>query len=145
MEPTQQPKEPMYASLSNTGSGKKKQLLLILVAIVVVAVVGIIVYALTRNSEKVDADNPVHTITVDESGFSPSTIKIKKGQELAWVNGDASNAHEVTADQDDAPGLDSTGPLAEGDSYIYQFEKTGTINYYDPLNPTKYKGTVVVE
>jgi plastocyanin len=141
----QQPKNPMYVAASNMESGKGKRLLWVLVALIIVMVTAGVVYLLTRDTERVDADAPVTTVVINENGFTPATIKIKKGQELAWVNQDVSGAHEVTADQEVAPGLDSTGPLAEGDTYIYEFEEAGTINYYDPLNPTEYKGTVIVE
>jgi plastocyanin len=141
----QQPKNPMYVAASSMESGKTKRRLWVLIALVVAIVTAGVVYFLTRDTERVDADAPVTTVVINENGFTPTTIKIKRGQELAWVNQDASRAHEVTADQEDAPGLDSTGPLAEGDTYIYEFEEAGTINYYDPLNPAQYKGTVIVE
>lgn len=143
---TPQPDGPMYMSASNMGSGNKKALLKwVAVAVAAVLALGTAAYLLTRDNERINADEPVHTVAINENGFSPSTIKVKKGQELAWVNSDSANAHEVKADQEDAPGLDSTGPLVDGDTYIYEFEKTGTVNYYDPLDPTKYKGTVIVE
>jgi plastocyanin len=137
----------MYVSASNIASNnnKKKRMIWVLIVVLGIAAIVAAAYFLTKGSERVDADEPVNTVTIDANGFTPSTIKIKKGQELAWVNSDSTNAHEVTADQEDAPGLGGSGPLAEGDTYIYEFEKAGTINYYDPLNPTKYKGTVIVE
>lgn len=134
----------MYMSASNMQAGNRKRKLLIGM-VLLIAAIGAVVYLLLRDSERVDVDAPVSTITMDANGFTPATIKIKKGQEVAWTNNDQANAHEVTADQKDAPGLDSAGPLVNGDTYIYEFEKTGTVNFYDPLDPTKYKGTVIVE
>lgn len=143
-----EPNNTMYLASSDkepsSKSSKRKGLILALIVIVTALAIAAIVYFLVTRNDDVDATKPVHTVTIGDSGFTPATIKIKKGEELAWVNQDI-NAHEITADQEDAPGLDSTTPLAEGDSYIFSFEKEGTIQYYDPLNPTVFKGTVIVE
>jgi plastocyanin len=143
MEPSSDQPSFVSSGMSSTGGGSKRMVVIAL-AVVAVLVVGVMAFMLLKGGDKVDADKPVSTITIGTDGFVPATIKIKKGEELAWVNKDQS-AHELTADQAAADGLNSAGPLAQDDSYVYKFEKTGTVNYYDPLNPTRYKGTVVVE
>jgi plastocyanin len=84
------------------------------------------------------------TIDLTANGPSPATVTINKGQAITWENKD-NHSHRLTADQAVLPGLDSTDALAQGDSYTYTFEDTGTFHYYDPFDPTSFNGTVTVE
>ena len=127
-----------------THASKKKRLIALAGAAVLVIVVGIAVLLWLNDSEEVDPNVPSATVQITAEGFSPATIKIKRGDDIAWINQDES-VHEVYADQSALPAMDSTQPLSDGDTYIYTFDKAGSFNYYDPLNPTKYKGTVIVE
>lgn len=135
--------EPTFGMNTTVSKGKKKRLMII-IAVLVVALLALTVYLLAGRSETVDADDPVATVSATQEGFTPGTIKVKAGDDVAWVNEDIV-AHEVFADQATVPGLDSTQPLSEGDTYVFTFDKKGTYNYYDPLNPTGFKGTVIVE
>lgn len=113
------------------------------VALVALAIVGLVVWVhlhrddglFEQTAARVDATN---------GGFSPATVKIKKGQAVTWVDKDTV-PHQVFADQETAPNLDSVDMLLTGDSYTYTFEKAGTYHYYDPSNATQYQGTVIVE
>lgn len=125
-------------------SGKKKRWPWIALAVVVLAVAIGFGSMKFWSGDDAAADQPMAEAQITSEGFRPITITVKKGDDVMWVNKDA-QPHQVYADQTLAPGLDSQEPLSEGDAYIYTFDKTGTYNYYDPLNPTTYKGTVVVE
>lgn len=147
MEPQQPMTTPPTVPTMSTNSkkpNKKTTLVLWALGALIAVGVGIIAYLLWGTGGRIDAEQPVSTITISQEGFLPNTVKVKKGQEVAWFNED-DNPHEVYADQEAAPGLDSTGPLVKGDTYVYEFEKEGTINFYDPQDPSKYKGTIIVE
>jgi plastocyanin len=142
---THTPSSAFVSSPSGSTGNNKKRLILIAAAVAVaILLISIVVMLISKSGSDVDAEEPTASVKITDEGFVPATIKIKKGQDIAWVN-NRESAHQVFADQSSAPGLDSAEPLTEGDSYIYTFEKTGTFNYYDPLDPSQFKGTVIVE
>lgn len=123
---------------------KKRLMILLGAGAIVVLIAASVLTWVWVSGRGINAETPVATVSIGADGFTPGTIQVEKGQDVAWVNNDEV-AHEVYALQEDAPGLDSTELLATGDTYIYTFEEAGTFNYYDPLNPEEYKGTVIVK
>ncbi len=71
-----------------------------------------------------------NTIRINGMAFGPTTITIKAGQTITWVNQDAID-HTVT---DDQGGWDS-GPLAPGKSYQMTFSKPGQYTYHCTIHP----------
>ena len=132
-------------SAASDGVKRRRIITLLVVALIAVAGAASILIWNALSSEGVSAEEPAASVNITAEGFSPATIKIKKGEDVAWVNKDTTATHEVFADQTVVSGLDSTQPLAENDTYIFTFDKAGTYNYYDPLDPVKLKGTVIVE
>jgi plastocyanin len=126
---------------------KKNNALLILIGVVVLAVVAIGFYALNPGGIFTSKRAPA-TVTITGNGFSPATIKIKKGQAVEWVNEDSST-HQIASDpypdHSKLPHLFADEPLAEGGVFNYTFEDTGTFTYHDHLRPADFHGTVVVE
>ena len=41
-------------------------------------------------------------------------------------------------------GLTDSDVLDPNDSFSFTFENTGTFTYHDELNPSKFKGTIIV-
>ncbi|OGE18625.1 hypothetical protein A3J19_04025 [Candidatus Daviesbacteria bacterium RIFCSPLOWO2_02_FULL_41_8] len=86
-------------------------------------------------------------ISITGDGFTPSVITIAKGQQVVWVNKD-SQAHQVTSFPKTAAnalsGLTDSDVLDPNDSFSFTFENTGTFTYHDELNPSKFKGTIIV-
>ena len=91
----------------------------------------------------------LETIPVNytDSGFSPRTITINKGQSvrfvnnsdrLMWVASDFHPTHNIY------PEFDADKGVPSGSFYEFKFEKLGTWNYHDHLNASKI-GTVIVE
>lgn len=102
-------------------------------------------------------------IEITATGFSPSNVTIKAGQSVEWINKDASPhwpasamhpTHEVypgstitkcgTAEQlnifDACRGLDAEK------SFRFKFDRQGTWQYHDHLNPrTPFFGSITVE
>lgn len=98
------------------------------------------------------------TITYTESGFSPTSVTIKRGGTVTWVNDSgrrmwiASDEHPSHTDyagttrQQHCP--DSTNTAfdqcaGETGDYSFTFDKVGTVGYHDHTNAS-LGGTVVV-
>jgi plastocyanin len=154
MEHTQDSNQPVVMGGSynskRSGGGPNSRLMLVVIVIVliVLGVIGAIVMTLSGNKDSKDTavaiSENVASVTIDMTGFTPNTIKVKQGQQVTWTNQDP-RPHRLTADQQVLPGFDSTEDLAQGDSYTYIFEAPGTYRYYDPADPKTYSGTVKVE
>jgi plastocyanin len=120
-----------------------------LVAAVILVVIGVasILVIRDQNKQSTQAES-VASVQITESGFVPETIKIKQGQSVTWTNTD-SKLHQVAADpyptHSKLPSFLSEESLSQNESYSFNFDKAGTYTYHDPLNPTTFKATVIVE
>jgi plastocyanin len=86
------------------------------------------------------------SITVNSSGFSPSSLTVKVGTMVTWTNssgGEVFIASDPHPTHTDLPGL-SSGAVANGGTYSFTFVKIGTWGYHDHLDPT-LKGSVTVQ
>ena len=152
--------------------------------IVIVLIIGG-VYYFSRGSYNAPNDMPVSTspgepapksantsapapvemkrVEITANGFSPSEIKIKKGDTITWVNKDstphwpASAAHPThtvypgsdiqkcgTAAQSRI--FDACKGLSPGESYSFKFDQAGTWKYHDHVKPVApFFGSVTVE
>lgn len=101
------------------------------------------------------------TVTLTNEGFSPKTVTIKKGQTVTWLNQAsmdmwvASSVHPVhsaysgTTLQQHCPdaqnsSFDACQGFSKGSTYSFTFDKVGSWNYHNHLDPNQ-TGTVVVE
>lgn len=88
----------------------------------------------------------VVTVTIEDGKFDPSSVLIKQGDTVQWVNKDtkshhiASNPHPTHTDLAELESSD----LAAGQNFQFKFIKIGTFDYHDHLDPT-IKGSVVVK
>lgn len=88
-----------------------------------------------------------HVIKMTPEGFSPSTINIKKGQSVTWVNEDSQYhwpASDIHPTHEIYSEFDPKEPLASGEAWSFTFEKVGTWSFHDHLRPN-WVGTVTVE
>lgn len=71
------------------------------------------------------------TINIKDYKYSKTTVTIKKGQSVKWVNQDEMkhNAHSSKAGGPNGP------LLAKGKSYTWKATKTGTFNYICSPHP----------
>lgn len=87
------------------------------------------------------------TVTIDESGFTPSTITIAAGTAVTFVN-NGQAAHWPASDNhpthDVLPEFDAKRGLSTGETYIHTFTKVGTWTLHDHLMP-RLTGTVIVQ
>ncbi len=106
----------------------------------------------TKNVAKANVPKPVpapavlkqgkklQIIVMKNSTFSPSTVTVKAGTVVQWLNKD-SIPHTVTGDT--ANGLASLR-IAKGHTYTHVFADIGTFTYHCSIHPTM-KGKVIVK
>ncbi len=90
------------------------------------------------------------TVTYTDSGFTPSSVTLKKGGTLTWKN-DASdqvqigvNPHPVHTGNRAITNGEFTLDLNPGDTKTITINDTGTFGYHDHLDPT-ISGTIIVQ
>lgn len=142
------------------------KLLIGLVAVIIIIVVGLVALGGSKNQtqtsnapqtiEQRPTTPPAQnqsiqktedaTVTVDSSGFSPSTLTIKAGTKVVWANKSGSDI-SVNSDEHPVHRLNpqfNPGSVSNGSSISFTFDKPGTYPYHDHFNPS-HTGTVVVE
>lgn len=132
-------------SMNEQRHPRKRWLLAIAVVVVAIAAIaGFLLWNKKDGSKTAAISTTVANATIEQTGYVPSTVTVKKGQEVTWTNKDTS-PHRLTADQSMLPGFDTSDSLDAGDSYTYIFDTPGTFHYYDPADPKAFVGTVIVE
>jgi plastocyanin len=84
------------------------------------------------------ASTATATVQIKRSSFSPTTVTIKTGDTVKWVNTDTRN-HQVVSNN----GSFVSPILGPGKSYSHRFNAAGTYRYHDGLNAA-VRGTVKV-
>jgi plastocyanin len=84
------------------------------------------------------AGDPGPQVEIRGFQFAPTTVEVKAGDTVTWVNDDE-EIHSIVANQGSftSPGLDAA------QRYSTRFEQPGTYEYHCALHP-QMKGTVVV-
>lgn len=90
------------------------------------------------NTSKAPA-TPSVTISIKNFSFNPSTLTVKAGTKVTWVNND-SVPHTITSD---TGSLLNSPTLPSGQSFSFAFNSPGTANYHCNIHPNM-KGAVVV-
>lgn len=81
------------------------------------------------------------TINIADYKYSKTTLTIKKGQKVKWVNKDTAK-HDAHSDKSGGP----KGPLlGKGESYTWTAKKTGTFNYYCTPHKAFMKAKIIVK
>jgi plastocyanin len=85
-------------------------------------------------------------ILIKKEGFSPSTLTVKKGERVTWLNSDSTDdpalynpTHRITI-----KGVFNSQLLSPGVSGSWIFSSTGVYSYSDMMHPD-LQGTVIVE
>lgn len=90
--------------------------------------------------------NSMHIIEISDTGFSPETLFIKKGDTVVWVisgknaRWPASDPHPIHNNYPVKGGcigskLDSCRPLKPGEEYSFKFDMIGNWGIHDHLSP----------
>ncbi len=86
-------------------------------------------------------------ISMTTNGFEPSTVTVKAGTKVTFVNNDTVDRWPASAFHPthlELPGFDALKGIAPGASYSFTFEKVGKWGFHDHLFPTMF-GSVTVE
>lgn len=113
--------------------------------------------------EQKNTNNGIHapkakeyTIIINsDSGYSPSTITVKKGETVTWKNESAQETwpasamhptHAVYPIKGGCIGstFDACKGFKKGESWSFTFDAVGTWKYHDHLNPSHF-GTIIVK
>lgn len=85
------------------------------------------------------------SITIADFAFAPSTLTVKRGTKVTWVNKD-SVVHTVEPESGSPAGAPkSSGNLNTNSEYSFTFDTVGTFNYYCGPHPSMKGKVVVVE
>jgi plastocyanin len=83
-----------------------------------------------------------NTITIKNFAFDPSTLTVKTGTVVTWINQDGAT-HALASDAG-SPAAFSSDPLSPGTSYTFTFTQPGTYPYHCSIHPSM-KGTIIVQ
>jgi plastocyanin len=86
------------------------------------------------------------TINYTSTGYSPSTVTIKKGSKVTFVNQTTGQMWPASAPHPthtDYPEFDPKKAVAAGESFSFTFDKTGTWRFHDHLFSARF-GTITV-
>lgn len=94
------------------------------------------------------------TVQYTDSGFSPASITIKKGDTVKWTNASTKNMWVASAIHPTHDVYPTTGGClgstfdeckgdAPGSTYSFRFDAVGTWRYHDHINASR-TGTVIV-
>lgn len=133
-------------------ASKYKALHIVLLIVLLIAIVSFAVVVIIHhyNQQKTIAATGA-TVPVEESitstGFTPSTVTINTGQSVLWTNYDT-KIHTVSSDPyptDNGLFGFKSQTIEPGQTYSFEFDQKGTFGYHDDLNPTTFKGTIIVK
>ena len=79
-----------------------------------------------------------NTVNIQNNAFVPFTLHVQVGTTVTWINKDP-NTQDVVSDSR----VFDSGNLANGQSFNYTFNETGTYHYHSTIH-SSMKGTIVV-
>jgi plastocyanin len=85
------------------------------------------------------------TVIIKARAFDPTTITIKEGTTVTWINEDPMLHHVVHLPEVTNAELFDSGPLSSGQSFSYTFTEKGRYNYGDPQIGGGRSSLVIVE
>ncbi len=98
--------------------------------------------AITQDKENMEKV----VVTYTDTGFSPTSVTVKKGTTVTFTNTSTSGmwvASAVHPTHQLLPGFDQLTSSANGTSYDYTFVKVGTWKYHNHVAPS-FTGSIVV-
>jgi plastocyanin len=105
---------------------------------VLAAAAALATAALGAAAVAADRAGTTHELVMQAVQFAPTTLKVKRGDVVVWVNRDPF-PHTATA-----AGVFDSKTIAEGKSWRWRADRTGTVAYVCTFHPTM-KGTLEVE
>jgi len=84
-------------------------------------------------------------VIIKARAFDPSTITIKQGTTVTWINEDSMMHRVVHLPEVTNAELFNSGPLSSGEIFRYTFTEKGRYNYADPQIGGGRSSLVIVE
>src|SRR5688572_12399160 len=125
--------EVTQAVYANQKTSKRKIVVVALaVAVVVVAVaIGVVLTNRQADNQDPQASGPAAQIVIDSNSPAATTVQIKRGQSVLWLNQD-DRPHTVSLNKAAENGDDAAAQqINQGEAYSFVFDEPGTFNYYD--------------
>lgn len=126
--------------------------IIIFVVVLIILGVGVYYFVFNKNYINNTADTNINTTnTSTESGavvnikdfaFNPSTLNVKVGTKITWVNNDSAQHKIVPVSNEAGP---SSNVLNQNDTYSYTFETAGTFEYKCAFHPSMIGSVVISE
>lgn len=152
------PKSPHdgFVPPENLNTRAKLLVVVLFLLIALFVVIGLLAKSYDQKSTKSKAStsqpasikDKLVNIAITSKGYNPSVVTIVKGDVVVWTNQDTA-IHKVNSDpfptDNQYSQLNSTIPLKTKYNYSFVFNQVGTYHYHDDLNPTTYKGTIIVK
>jgi plastocyanin len=79
-----------------------------------------------------------NTITIQNTAFYPTTLNVKPGTTVTWINKDNETQNIVSNN-----GVFDSGNLKTNQSYNYTFNQSGSYPFHSTIN-TNLTGTIIV-
>lgn len=92
------------------------------------------------NTDQITSQTGTYNINIEDFAFSPSELRIKKGDTITWTNKD-NVKHTVTSDSGSE--LNSK-LLSKNQQYFHTFNQIGAYNYHCTPHPNM-KASIIVE
>jgi plastocyanin len=121
----------------------KRWPIIISAAVALLALSGAAYFTSVSNGNGKTADLADAQVQITDTGFSPATVKVKKGQRVTWSN-DAVTPRQVLG-SNNMPALNTDVVLQEGDTVTVTMDQPGTYNYHDAQSTSDISGTIIVE
>jgi plastocyanin len=83
------------------------------------------------------------TIEIDDFIFKTTTLKVKKGTAVTWIN-NGRVQHDVTSTTNSPKQGLSSEMLGNGEKYSFTFNEAGMYQYFCSPHPTQMRGVVEV-
>ena len=135
----------------------------IIIAVIVIIAAGLAGFFLFRNTEA-PISSPIispspsveqNVVVYTDAGYSPSTLRIKKGETVIFKNQSSRQMQPASAVHPIHRGYPTTGgcigstfdacrQIQPGNSWSFKFDIAGSWKYHDHLSPGD-TGTIVVE
>lgn len=122
---------------------------IVFLLIATILVLGLLYFTLPKSPKKTTpTPTPIQRteVILNQNGFTPATLTIKKGQAVRWVN---QSGRDATVNSDPHPTHNlnrflNLGQFPSGNSVQAIFNTGGKFDYHNHLNPSQ-KGSIVVE
>jgi len=96
-----------------------------------------------NNLKALGLENEKNLISFTTSGFNPSIITIKSGEQVVWINEDVIvRSASYSINTSDGSSYSSTGPLDS--NFVMSMSEYETVEYSDDINPD-LKVKIIVE